>query len=42
MRTLITIDAAHRIPGLPKKHKCSRLHGHTYRVMLGLEWRSRR
>ncbi len=41
MRTLITkefdFDAAHRLPGLPKSHKCSRLHGHTYRAVLGLE-----
>lgn len=25
-------DAAHRLPGLPKGHKCRRLHGHTYVV----------
>jgi 6-pyruvoyltetrahydropterin/6-carboxytetrahydropterin synthase len=41
MRTLITkefdFDAAHQLNGLPKTHKCSRLHGHTYRVVLGLE-----
>ena len=26
--------AAHRLPRLPEGHKCSRLHGHTYRVDL--------
>lgn len=25
-------EAAHRLPGLPPGHKCSRLHGHSYRV----------
>jgi len=29
-----TFDAAHTIPGLPLDHKCSRLHGHTYKVQL--------
>jgi len=28
-------DAAHQLDGLPKRHKCSHMHGHTYRVMLG-------
>lgn len=41
MRTEITkefdFDAAHRLPNVPKDHKCGRLHGHTYRVVLGLE-----
>lgn len=27
-----TFDAAHCLPSLPPKHKCSRLHGHTYTV----------
>jgi 6-pyruvoyltetrahydropterin/6-carboxytetrahydropterin synthase len=27
-----TFDAAHRLPNVPEGHKCSRLHGHTYRV----------
>ena len=26
------IDAAHRLPGLPPEHKCSRMHGHGYLV----------
>lgn len=30
-------DAAHHLNGLPDGHKCSRLHGHTYRVELILE-----
>ncbi len=25
-------EAAHRLPALPPGHKCSRLHGHSYRV----------
>lgn len=25
-------DAAHFLPNVPKRHKCRRLHGHTYRV----------
>ena len=27
-----TFDAAHRLPNLPVSHKCSNLHGHTFRV----------
>jgi len=27
-----TFDAAHRLPKVPEGHKCSRLHGHTFRV----------
>ncbi|MDE2345926.1 MAG: 6-carboxytetrahydropterin synthase, partial [Gammaproteobacteria bacterium] len=26
------IEAAHRLPNLPPGHKCSRLHGHSFRV----------
>ena len=26
------IEAAHRLPNLPAEHKCSRLHGHSFRV----------
>ncbi len=25
-------EAAHRLPGVPEKHKCGRLHGHSFRV----------
>jgi 6-pyruvoyltetrahydropterin/6-carboxytetrahydropterin synthase len=31
------IEAAHRLPHLPKKHKCSRLHGHSFRVEIRVE-----
>jgi 6-pyruvoyltetrahydropterin/6-carboxytetrahydropterin synthase len=27
-----TIEAAHRLPGVPQGHKCSRLHGHSFRI----------
>ena len=27
-----TFDSAHRLPNVPAGHKCSRLHGHSYRV----------
>lgn len=27
-----TFEAAHRLPHLPADHKCSRLHGHSFRV----------
>jgi 6-pyruvoyltetrahydropterin/6-carboxytetrahydropterin synthase len=27
-----TFEAAHRLPSLPPEHKCSRLHGHSFRV----------
>ncbi len=30
-------DAAHRLPNLPPDHKCSRLHGHTFKVIIMLE-----
>ncbi len=26
------IEAAHRLPNLPSEHKCSRLHGHSFRI----------
>lgn len=29
-----TFEAAHRLPNVPKGHKCERLHGHSYRVAL--------
>lgn len=32
-----TFDAAHWLPQVPEGHKCGRLHGHTYQVILGLE-----
>lgn len=27
-----TIEAAHRLPGVPAGHKCARLHGHSFRI----------
>jgi 6-pyruvoyltetrahydropterin/6-carboxytetrahydropterin synthase len=27
-----TFEAAHRLPNVPDGHKCSRLHGHSFRV----------
>lgn len=30
-------EAAHRLPNLPADHKCSRLHGHSFKVTLVLE-----
>ena len=29
-----TFEAAHRLPNVPEGHKCSRLHGHSYRVQV--------
>jgi 6-pyruvoyltetrahydropterin/6-carboxytetrahydropterin synthase len=29
-----TFEAAHRLPNVPRDHKCYRLHGHSYRVEL--------
>ncbi len=27
-----TFESAHRLPNVPDEHKCSRMHGHSYRV----------
>ena len=32
-----TLDAAHWLPEVPEGHKCGRLHGHSYQIILGLE-----
>jgi len=32
-----TFEAAHRLPHVPAGHKCSRLHGHSYRVVVHVE-----
>ncbi len=29
-----TFEAAHRLPGVPPDHRCARLHGHSYRVIV--------
>lgn len=31
-----TFEAAHRLPNLPPEHKCTRLHGHSYRVVVNV------
>ncbi len=31
------LDAAHWLPEVPAGHKCGRMHGHTYTIILGLE-----
>ena len=32
-----TFEAAHLLPNVPKGHKCSRLHGHSFRVEIHVE-----
>lgn len=32
-----TFESAHRLPNVPKTHRCHRMHGHSYRVELRLE-----
>jgi 6-pyruvoyltetrahydropterin/6-carboxytetrahydropterin synthase len=32
-----TFEAAHLLPNVPEKHKCRRLHGHSYRVRIYVE-----
>lgn len=32
-----TIEAAHRLPNVPEGHKCSRLHGHSFRIEVHLK-----
>lgn len=29
-----TVEAAHRLPNVPEGHKCARLHGHSFRIVL--------
>lgn len=33
----VTFEAAHRLPNVPKGHKCARLHGHSYEVTITVE-----
>lgn len=30
----VGFEAAHRLPNVPPDHKCARLHGHSYRVVI--------
>lgn len=39
LRKEFTFDAAHRLPRVPSGHKCGRMHGHTYRIVLVLTGR---
>jgi 6-pyruvoyltetrahydropterin/6-carboxytetrahydropterin synthase len=32
-----TFDSAHWLPNVPQGHKCGRMHGHTYTVVIGVE-----
>jgi 6-pyruvoyltetrahydropterin/6-carboxytetrahydropterin synthase len=32
-----TFEAAHRLPNVPEGHKCARLHGHSYRVVVHVD-----
>ena len=32
-----TFEAAHRLPMVPDTHKCSRMHGHNYRVIVSID-----
>ena len=32
-----TFEAAHRLPNVPAKHKCGRLHGHSYQVEIHIQ-----
>jgi len=34
LRRTFQVEAAHRLPNLPSEHKCSRLHGHSFRITL--------
>lgn len=29
---VFTVDVAHRLPNVPPGHKCSKMHGHTFRI----------
>ena len=36
IRRTFRFEAAHRLPNVPETHKCSRLHGHTYHVVVAV------
>lgn len=33
----LRFEAAHRLPNVPPGHKCARLHGHSFRVLVRVE-----
>ena len=34
---IYTFESAHRLPNVPAGHKCSRLHGHSFRLEIHIE-----
>jgi len=36
LRKTFQFEAAHLLPGLPKSHKCRRLHGHSFKVEIAV------
>ena len=36
LKKLYSFEAAHHLPRVPPGHKCSRMHGHSYRVEIAL------
>ena len=36
LKKLFSFEAAHHLPRVPAGHKCSRMHGHSYRVEIAL------
>jgi 6-pyruvoyltetrahydropterin/6-carboxytetrahydropterin synthase len=36
LKKLYSFEAAHHLPRVPAGHKCSRMHGHSYRVEVAL------
>lgn len=36
LKKIYAFEAAHHLPRVPAGHKCSRMHGHSYRVEVGL------
>jgi len=37
LRKTFQFEAAHYLPNLPKRHKCNRLHGHSFKVEIVVE-----